>query len=276
MTARTRTETALTCRSAFQRIARQCVTSVRAHRAAACRGNPEAIHQIRIALTKLRAARKFFAAMTRDAAWPKLKAEIGWLNEALGAARDSDVASGYAKAQPKKTLAVKAGERLARETLQNHRRLAAILRSKRCDRFVAGLEQWIVAGPWLTTAAAAANKQRKRLLADCAPARLQRWKRRLARNSADGMKGGKRRHRLRLAAKRYRYMREALATIGLPEGRTASREREAAQSVQRALGDLRDLQRFKKVQPGSLSAGFYRQRKEKLLREAKDAFRRLG
>ena len=72
-----------TCQSAFQQIARQCVASVRRHHAAACLGNPEAIHQIRIALTKLHAARKFFATMTRDAAWPKLKEELGWLNEAL-------------------------------------------------------------------------------------------------------------------------------------------------------------------------------------------------
>ena len=265
-----------TCQSAFQQIARQCVASVRRHHAAACLGNPEAIHQIRIALTKLHAARKFFATMTRDAAWPKLKEELGWLNEALGAARDSDVATNYAKAQHKRTLAVMDGELLARETMQTHRRLTSVLRTKRCDQLLAGLEHWIDAGPWLKEAGVEAKQRRGQLLADYAPDRLQRWKRRLARDAAEGMKREKRRHQVRIDAKRYRYMHEALVGIGMKDDRSGLQQREAAHSVQSALGDLRDLQRFRKIQPDSMSPDFYRKQKKRLLQKTRDAFRRLA
>ncbi|MET0722468.1 MAG: CHAD domain-containing protein [Tardiphaga sp.] len=254
---------------------RPCLASVRRHHAAACRGDAEAVHQIRIALTRFRAARKFFAAMTRDAAWPKLEAAIDWLDSALGAARDSDVATGYAKTKLRDHLDAQDGADLARQVRQTHRRLASVLRSKRCDRLIAALEQWIDNGPWRTAGSASEEKRRNQPLADYAPDRLRQWKHRLARKSVGSLGKERWRHRLRIAAKRYRYMREALAAIGLPERRTGLRERVAAQSVQKALGDLRDLQRFRKGRFRSVGAKFYRRRKKQLLHKARDALRQF-
>ncbi len=276
MTAGTsRAKAGLNCQSAFQQTARQCLALVRQHRAAAGRGDPNSIHQIRIALTRLRAARKFFAAMTRDAVWPELKVRIGWLNSALGAARDNDVATAYAKAQGG-FLAAKDRKLLAKQTLQAHGHLTSVLRSKRCDQLIASLEHWIEKGPWLTANAARGSKRRRQLLSDYAPARLQRWKRRLASDAANDMTKNRRRHRLRIAAKHYRYMREALTAMGMPESRTALRDRKAAQSAQRFLGDLRDLQRFRKLQPRGLTAKLYQRQKRRLLHKAATALERLG
>ena len=263
------------CQSAFQHIAGQCLASVRRHRAAACRGDADAIHQIRIALTKLRAARKFFAVMTRDAAWPKLKTGLGWLNSALGAARDSDVATGYAGSKLGKYLAAKDGRQLASEAQRTHQRLTLVLRTKRCDRLIAALERWIYSGPWTVAGSALERERRHQPLADFAPGRLRRWKRRLAEAGHDAMEKGRRRHQLRIAAKRYRYMREALAAIGLPEDSTARRERKAAQAAQHALGELRDLQQFRKVRSGGLPAKLYRRKKKQLLHKAENAVRQF-
>jgi CHAD domain-containing protein len=276
VTARASPHAGPTCRRAFQRMARLCLTAVRQHRAAAGRGDPDAIHQTRIALTKLRAAQKFFAAMTRDTVWPKLKAEIRWLNSALGAARDNDVTTAYAKAQRGKPVAVKRGKRLATEAGQTRRRVAAAMRSKRYDRLIADLRQWIDRGPWRTTDAAPIARRREQMLIDYAPDRLRRWKRRLVSRSEKSMARGRRLHRLRIAAKRYRYMREALNAIGLPESPKAMREREAAQSVQAALGELRDLQRFRRVLSESLPSDLYRRQKKRLLHKAAREFERLG
>jgi CHAD domain-containing protein len=265
----------MNCQSAFQQIAQSCLASLRRHRARASRGNPEAIHQIRIALTRLRAARKFFAAMTRDTTWPKLKARIDWLNAALGPARDSDVLTEFASTQRKRLRPARDQHLLTRDTTQTHRRLALVLRSKRCDQLIVALGRWIDNGPW-STSDGPANVQREQLLCDFAPDRLERWKRRLVRESADGLGKGRRRHRLRIAAKHYRYMSDALAALGLPEDRNARHDREAASAMQGSLGDLRDLQRFRKLQPERLAAGIYRRRKKRLLRRAERASHRLS
>lgn len=275
MTAR-EAKTTLRCQDAFQQIAQSSLHSIRQHRAAACRGDPEAIHQVRIALTRLRAARKFFAAMTRDAAWPKLNIEIRWLNAALGAARDHDVTTAYAGTMQASPHAVSHTKQLASATARSHRQLATVLRSARCDRLLVALARWVDRGPWLTTTAAPAARQRTQRLDDYAPERLQRWQRRLARQAARGLGHGRRRHRLRIAAKRYRYMCEALAAIGLPESRATRESREAAQSAQRELGEIRDLNRLRQWQPAHRAVRDYALKKKRLLRKAEKAFEKLG
>src|SRR3954471_8565327 len=81
----------LDCAAAFQKIAQDCVAKLRLHHSSACAGDAEAVHQIRVAITRLRAAVSFFGAITVDAEWRRLKKELAWLNGSLGAARDSDV-----------------------------------------------------------------------------------------------------------------------------------------------------------------------------------------
>lgn len=269
------TPAALNCQDAFQQIARRYLASVRRNRAAAWRGDPDAVHRIRIALTQLRAARQFFAAMTRDAIWPRLKAEIRWLNRVLGAVRDSDVTTAHASTVQDGLFAADRA-RLAGLAARRHRQLATALRSPRCDRLLAGLARWIDEGPWLSIKTADAIRRRSQPLAGFAPARLHRWRRRLVRKSAHGLGSGRRRHRLRIAAKRYRYMHEALTAMGMPEDRAERRNREAARLAQRVLGELRDLDRLRKWRPASVAAKSYRRQKKRLLRQATDAFDELG
>ena len=277
MTARNprRLETVLDCRRAFQQIARECLVELRHREAAARRGDAEAIHRMRIALTKLRSARKFFAAMTRDAGWPGLKREIRWLNAALGAARDSDVAAGQSKAMSIRS-APATREIVSRHVTHSHRRLTRALHSKRYHRFAAALARWIEAGPWVTEPAAAARQRRMRPLADHGRRQLARWKKRLSQK-ADRLSNEKQRHRLRIEAKRFRYMSEALKRLGVPESGGQASARKAAARVQNALGDLRDIRRFRRKyarrHPDRRSD---RRRKKKLLREATKALRRLA
>ena len=87
----------LDCATAFQKMTLECVADIKAHHSSACAGDAEAVHQIRVAITRLRAAVAFFASIVVDAEWLRLKQEIAWLNGSLGAARDSDVAVEYAR-----------------------------------------------------------------------------------------------------------------------------------------------------------------------------------
>ena len=82
----------MACDTAFRIIARRHLDAVLAQHDGTCHGDPEALHQIRIALTHLRTAIRFFSPMVDDALRPNVWAELKWLNSQLGMVRDLDVA----------------------------------------------------------------------------------------------------------------------------------------------------------------------------------------
>jgi CHAD domain-containing protein len=82
----------MACETAFLNVARGCLEDLTANREATCKGDCEALHQMRVALTRLRTAISFFSPMVADTEWACLKLELKWLNARLGAMRDVDVA----------------------------------------------------------------------------------------------------------------------------------------------------------------------------------------
>jgi len=54
-------------------------------------GAPEAIHQMRVALRRLRSAMSLFRALLHDPQSQSLRTELRWMQQVLGAARDKDV-----------------------------------------------------------------------------------------------------------------------------------------------------------------------------------------
>jgi len=262
-----------------------CVAAIKAHHSSACAGDAEAVHQIRVAITRLRAAVAFFTPIVVDAEWRRLKEEIAWLNGPLGDARDSDVAVAYARRKRYGEWAQRAiGEQLDQSQTRDHRRLVRCLRSVRTQRLIAALAGWIRQGPWL-----ARYKRRKHaeaLQPYCAR-ELNRWHERLVRKGRSlETLGASRRHRLRIKAKRFRYMLEALTETVTLLGRGEFHHlHRPAKRMQRALGDMRDLERLAGLADGSPQADNgkrgkkhppgYRQRREKLLGVAIAAHRDL-
>src|SRR5260370_16570697 len=136
--------------AASQSSARDCTARIAAHHSSACAGDAEAVHKLRVAITRLRAAVSFFAPMTVDAEWLRLKKEMAWLNGSLGAARDTDVAVDYAGRKRYRTWAQGTiGQDLDVRRLRDHRRLVRCLRSQRFRRLMEGLSDWIERGPWI-------------------------------------------------------------------------------------------------------------------------------
>lgn len=273
------------CRTAFQTIALDCVAAIGGHLSSACAGDVEAVHQIRIAITRLRAAVKFFAPIVLDGEWPRLKREIAWLNGALGAARDSDVALEYAERKGYRAWArCMIGERLEQQQVRNHRRLVRCLRSPRTRRLLTATARWIRQGPWLERCRRDGNTM---TLQAYSARELDRWHKRLVRKGRDLKKlEAVPRHRLRIRAKRFRYMLEALKESGALRGRGEWQHlHRPAKRLQRSLGDLRDLERFADLADRSLAASGkragkhppgFRRRTEKLLDAATAAHRDLG
>jgi CHAD domain-containing protein len=274
----------LDCATAFQKIALDCVTIIKAHHKGARTGDTEAVHQIRIAITRLRAAVAFFAPIAVDAEWLRLKKEIAWLNISLGAARDSDVVVDYARRKRHREWAHRMiGGHLDRRQTEDRRRLVRCLRSARFQRLIAAMAGWIKHGPWL---ARWARRRSAEPLEVYGARELNRWRERLIRKGRHLQTlGASRRHRLRIKVKRFRYMLEALTETVPVRGRSEFRHlHRPAKRLQRTLGDLRDLRRFVSLaDPSSAKDGKgcekhppgYRRRKEKLLSAATEAYRSL-
>ena len=278
----------LDCATAFQRIARDCTARIAAHHSSACAGDTEAVHQIRVAITRLRAAVSFFAPMTVDAEWLRLKKEIAWLNISLGAARDTDVVMGYAgRKRYRRWTQGLIGQNLDERRKRDHRRLVRCLRSRRFQRLIEELSGWIGRGPWLVAWEEAARRKPAARLKIYSAHRLDRWHKRLIRQGRHlATIDTSRRHRLRIKAKRFRYMLEALTNIVPVGDRGEFRQmHKAAKGLQRALGDLRDLRRFGRLgarsrppEGGKQNLRWppgYRRQKKKLLEAAIAAHRRL-
>ncbi|MFL6825069.1 MAG: CHAD domain-containing protein, partial [Bradyrhizobium sp.] len=82
----------MTCDTAFRVIARRYLEDLTNNHTATCKGDPGALHRMRIALTHLRTAILFFSPMLADSQQTKITDELKWLNAQLGTVRDLDVA----------------------------------------------------------------------------------------------------------------------------------------------------------------------------------------
>jgi CHAD domain-containing protein len=281
----TRINPLLDCATAFQKIALDCVAKVRTQHGSACAGDAEAVHQIRVAITRLRAAVSFFAPITVDAEWRRLKKELAWLNASLGAARDSDVVVEYADRERYRAWAqrVIGGDLEAHQT-RDHRRMIRCLRSPRFHDLIEAMSGWIGAGPWLRRWERTVRRKAAKPLKAYCERELNRWRRRLIRKGRQLKTiGDSDRHRLRIRAKRFRYMLEALTVIVpvFKEGQFRHVHK-PAKRLQRTLGDLRDLKRF--ARPGRSAKGDdqgqrrppgYRRQQQKLRSAAMSAYRNL-
>jgi CHAD domain-containing protein len=260
------------CAMAFRSVASACLESVAANHRGTCVGNPDALHQMRVALTRLRAAVALFSPMVRDSEWTRLKSELKWLNGHLGATRDLDVAIENA-----------AGEPLLRKARnESQRRLRQALISERYRQWFKDMTDWVDHGPWSARSDGASVRLRASAASDYHARKLGRWHEKLVRKSRGlpGM-GKHKQHRLRLASKRLRYAIEFSEDVLPKKDFAAWRARgKQLRRVQQILGQLNDAQTRRslaaRLQTPDTSAGqsrkrfrlFDRKKRGRLLRRA--------
>ncbi|PWE77524.1 hypothetical protein XF30_12950 [Bradyrhizobium sp. SUTN9-2] len=275
----------MACDTAFRIIARRHLGAVIAQHDGTCRGDPDALHQIRIALTHLRTAIRFFSPMVDDALRPEVWAELKWLNSQLGMVRDLDVAIERIVAESSDELAVVAElQRWDEKRAESHRLLARALQSARYRRLVEQTSTWIESGPWSTRRSKEAIRLRRCTLADHATERLTEWERTLLKKARKLKKlDVERRHKLRLLNKRMTYSVESLADL-FADGVTTKQKSILKQlrKAQRSLGQLNDDARGQALAASLNGAGIdasrgflNRKREKKLLRKASTAYRKL-
>lgn len=265
------------CATAFQAMARDCLVRLQAQCLGTIAGDAEALHQMRVAISRLRAAVAFFAPMTSDATWPKLKQELAWLYALLGDARDADVMAALAQNKRYRKWAADIVAHDDNNHARLYRRVVAGLRSKRFQRLMDALSRWVERGPWLTRRDDDIERRRVKSLRSYCQRQLELWRARLIRKGRRlAEMGGKRRHRLRIKVKRYRYVLEAMGDICPPAARIKLRRlHKPAKGLQRSLGDLRDLQCLRRIGASSRKPPGYAKRKKQLLASAHAAWRDL-
>lgn len=225
----------MTAVQAFQHIVQACLREFRLNEDLFLIGQaPEALHQARVALRRLRSALSIFDALIADDASAGLRDTLRWLAAGLGQARSIDVL--VERAPPG---ALRDRLEAARQTAYVH--VEDILGSSRARGLMFDLAQWSMSGEWLRAAGAAELRdQPARAFASAA---LDRLRRKVKRGGRDLAAGDQARHELRKNAKKLRYGAEFFAALfeRKPERRRYKRFISALQALQESLGTLNDL-----------------------------------
>ncbi len=217
-------------------VARQLDALLR-HDLLARRDAPDAVHRMRVATRRLRAALRAYRPLLDRERVQRLRAELKWLGGRLGPARDLEVMD----AELKKATDELPGElalgpvaaRLTRyfspARAEAQRAVVKTLRTKRYLRLLDQLERLVADPPLTERADRRAGKE--------LPKHVRRTYRRTARKMANLDGTDEALHDVRKAAKRIRYAAEvAMPAVGKPADRTRKR----ARKVTKVLGDHQD------------------------------------
>jgi inorganic triphosphatase YgiF len=181
--------------------------------------DPEYLHQMRVALRRLRSAFSVFSTVLPRAAIAPLTVELQWLGEALGPARDWDVFMIETLPPIREQFGRHAAMRQFARECTTQRRAAVrkaqrAVGSRRYQRLMLHLAAWVATGAWAGQAEGAARaklmKPARQFAGDAFAthyARVKKRGRRLKGRSATEL------HRLRIAVKKLRYAGDFFLTL---------------------------------------------------------------
>ncbi len=202
-------------------------------------GDPEATHQLRVAIRRLRSALATFGPLLAGAELDAIKGELKWLAAQSDRARNLDVFADALVAAGAGQVSIATGlPELARavEAARSQARLALVeaVSSARFRALVLELAAWAETGPWL-----AGPKVGDPVVRLAGKALARRWRKvaQLGRDLAQA--DDEARHHLRIEAKKLRYATDALAS--LYPARPVRRFLTRLKALQEELGALNDI-----------------------------------
>lgn len=235
----------MTTAAAFQAIGRGCLHHLMANEAVLrARRDPDAVHQMRVAMRRLRAAISLFGDVVADDARDSLKDELRWISGTLGKARDLDVflAKTLAPLREHHPEAAELGELAASLEAQRDEAYGQALAAVTSPRFLAlalDAAAWIEAGSWLQGGAPTEEP-----IGDFAVRQLSRRAKKVRRRGA-GLEDldAETRHRVRIEIKKLRYAAEFFSRLFEGKGRAKRLKAYLAglAGLQETLGDLNDM-----------------------------------
>jgi triphosphatase len=272
-----------TCAEAFQIIARSCLAQMVQNEALVrLTQDPDALHQMRVGLRRLRAAISLFRTqLLTDPESAEIRNHLRWAGQSLGAARDLDVFIERLRSMDDAAAEPSQIEEIERRRTEAYKGLLETLESRRFMDVMLQTAAWIEAGTWVASDQKGQKSARRRSARDFAEDELsRRFKRirKLAKHLRDV--GDEERHELRIRIKKLRYGTEFFASLFTSDKAKKRRKRFSSflGELQEYLGDLNDLavggslaMYLPEVSPKRLD----RQRK-KLLDKTEAAFRMLS
>jgi triphosphatase len=239
----------LTAEVAFRVIARRCLRQLIANETAMLAGSAEALHQMRIALRRFRAAISVFSQVVGDRDSGRIKAELRWITGELGPVRDLDVFVAEVLTPLRNQHGTKPGitalcRDFQRRRARAHLEAAAAVTSARFRTLTLNAMGWIEAGPWSKNRDDLARLRRARPITRHATEELgrRRAKFRKMDKTLNELSPAKR-HKLRIRVKKLRYAIEFFADL-FPREKSAKRCKaslSALKELQGALGALNDV-----------------------------------
>ncbi|MBI3041276.1 MAG: CHAD domain-containing protein [Betaproteobacteria bacterium] len=236
---------ALSVGESFKAVMRANIAHLQANeRGMLADGDPEYLHQMRVALRRLRSAFDVFGPAMSEAAIARLVAELTWLAASLGPARDWDVfvtetlppierefgTHGELKAFSGhcRELRSRAGAKARR-----------VVRSKRHRRLMLSLGAWLASEDWPSQLDLDRRVVFDAPVSDFAAKVLEkRYQRVRKRGHEIGKLSTKELHRLRIAVKKFRYAADFFA--GLYEAKPVREALKRLSRLQDMLGAIND------------------------------------
>jgi inorganic triphosphatase YgiF len=218
---------------AFDKIAQSCIRQYRLNETLLlAKGEPEALHQARVGLRRLRSAFSLFAPLfAADDRAQLLRAELRWLAISLGEVRDIDVLIPHLSGDKRVAMAA--------ERKVTFARVMEEVDSARTRLLMLDLAEWLPFGAWRERPADPSLLDRG--IASTARDILETRRKKLKRRGRKLLDlPDAERHELRKQAKKLRYATEFFATL-FPDHRHFLAK---LQTLQDELGELNDLATF--------------------------------
>jgi triphosphatase len=234
---------------AFQLIARVCIRQILANRTGMLEGDAEALHQMRIGLRRLRTAISLFDEIVADDRREAIKQDLKWITEELGPPRDLDVLQAEVLDPLLKIIPREVHRAEVQKEFKSRRQRAhqAAAHSIESDRFVASIlamVEWSEAGPWTSLSDPLVRLKRELPIEKYAADELTRRRKKIRKQGKHlSALSTKKRHKLRIRAKKLRYASEFFEDVfpGKKNERHRKLAVEALKELQNALGELNDV-----------------------------------
>jgi inorganic triphosphatase YgiF len=236
---------AMTTHEAYTAIAFSCLAHLQANQLGMLHSSDsEYLHQMRVALRRLRSAIGIFGKIIPEAAWADALPEVRWLARSLGPARDLDVfveeRLPQVVTQFREEPGMAALERAcAQARLRAAGRARRAVHSARCQQFLLALAENLAASEWLEGLSDLERQAVQRNVVPFAQAVLEeRYRQVRRRGRLVARLSDAKLHRLRIAIKKLRYAAEFFGPLfDMPRVRQF---RAGATDVQDILGRLND------------------------------------
>jgi CHAD domain-containing protein len=207
-------------------------------------GDPESVHQMRVALRRLRSALSVFRPVLDATNTEATIAEVRWLARTLGAARDWDVFMETAYSEVQAAFPAHAGVQAYERAFQKRQDLARrqaqrAVASPRYQRLVLELSAWLHGKEWCASTDASVRNILQQPVMEYAEAVLEaRYARLRKRGRNIKKRSPEELHALRIAAKKMRYAAQFFA--GLYDAKRTQALLTHLSGLQDALGALHD------------------------------------